>query len=220
MEKQRAIVDTCFLQKIAAKGSCPENIQIILDDSEYTPVAHKYVVEQEFALHGYLKKLVDDGYIATIEYNEFIGDTLSKQIYETQFIDIYGEMRSYLQSKGGLKQMPELKIPKGSDIYTHHIQGSSMGDVHMILMASFMGLPVFLSEDSDIELLRDIAKRRLSLSSYQLHIYDTLDLLKQIAGKTDINISHKELENIVKQVGERENWTKVNAVWHLSHDKQ
>lgn len=218
MEKQRAIVDTCFLQKISAKGNYPENIRIILDSLEYIPVAHKYVVEQELTLHGYLKKYIDDGYIETIEYKEFIGDTLSKQVYETQFVDIYNEMRSYLKSKGGSKQMPELRIPKGADIYTHHMQGSSMGDIHMILMASFLGLPVFLSEDSDIVLLRDIARRRLSLSNYQLHIYDTLDLLKQIAGNTYINISHKELENIVKQVGERENWAKVNAIWHTSHD--
>lgn len=218
MEKQRAIVDTCFLQKIAANGSCPENIRIIIDNSDYTPVAHKYVVEQEMALHGYIKKYIDDGYISTIEYNEFIGDTLSKQLYEAQFVNIYNEIRGFLQSRGGKKQMPELKIPKGSDIYTHHMQGSSMGDVHMILMASFMRLPIFLSEDSDIALLRDIAKRRLSLSSYQLHIYDTFDLLKQIAGRPNTGISHKEFETIIKQAGERQNWAKLNAAWHVSHD--
>ena len=177
------------------------------------------MVEQEFALHGYLKKLIEDRYIATIEYDEFLGDSLSKQVYETQFVDIYNEMRSYLHTKGGFKQMPELKIPKGSNIYTHHMQGSSMGDVHMILMASFMRLPVFLSEDSDIALLKDIAKRRLSLSSYQLHIYDTLDLLEQIAGNANTGISHKEFERIVKQAGERENWSKVNAIWSTSHEK-
>jgi len=218
MEKQRAIVDTCFLQKIAANGSCPENIRIIIDNSDYTPVAHKYVVEQEMALNGYIKKYIDDGYISTIEYNEFIGDTLSKQLYEAQFVNIYNEIRGFLQSRGGKKQMPELKIPKGSDIYTHHMQGSSMGDVHMILMASFMRLPIFLSEDSDIALLRDIAKRRLSLSSYQLHIYDTFDLLKQIAGRSNTGISHKEFETIIKQAGERQNWAKLNAAWHVSHD--
>ena len=92
-----------------------------------------------------------------------------------------------------------------------------MGDVHMILMASFMGLPVFLSEDSDIELLRDIAKRRLSLSSYQLQVYDTANLLEQIAEKTDLSISHKELETLVKQVGERGNWPRINAIWHDNH---
>lgn len=217
MEKQRAIVDTCFLQKISSQGSCPDNIKRILDNSDYIPVAHKYVVEQELSLHGYLRKLVEEEYIITIEYEEFLEDDFSKMVYETQFVDIYDEMRNYLKSAGGRKQMPELKIPKGKNIYTHHIGGSSMGDVHMILMASFMGLPVFLSEDSDIELLRDIAKRRLSLSSYQLQIYDTANLLEQIAGKNNLSISHKEFETIVKQVGERGNWARINAIWNTNH---
>ena len=217
MEKQRAIVDTCFLQKISSQGSCPDNIKRILDNSDYIPVAHKYVVEQELSLYGYLGKLVEEEYITTIEYEEFLGDDFSKMVYETQFVDIYDEMRNYLKSVGGRKQMPELNIPKGKNIYTHHIGGSSMGDVHMILMASFMGLPVFLSEDSDIELLRDIAKRRLSLSSYQLQIYDTSNLLEQIAEKNDLSISHKEFETIVKQVGERGNWARINAVWNANH---
>ncbi len=217
MEKQRAIVDTCFLQKIASQGSCPDNIKKILDNSDYIPVAHKYVVEQELGLQGYLQKLIDEGYIATIEYSEFLPDDFSKMLYEKQYVDIYNEIRNYLMSAGGRKQMPELKIPNGKTIFTHHIGGSSMGDVHMILMAAFMRLPVFLSEDSDIMLLRDIAKRRLSLSAYQLQIYNTADLLEQIAGKADLKITHKEFEMIVKQAGERENWAKLNAVWRENH---
>ena len=113
-------------------------------------------------------------------------------------------------------RMVDLPVPF-SPVITHHIGGSSMGDVHMILMASFMRLPVFLSEDSDIMLLRDIAKRRLSLSTYQLQIYNTVDLLEQIAGKADLMISHNEFETIVKQVGERDNWAKLNAVWRDNH---
>ena len=213
MKKQRAIVDTCFLQKISANGSCQDNIKRILDNLDYSPVAHKYVVEQEFGLHSYLAKYIEDGYISTIEYNEFLPDDFSRKVYEKQFKDIYGEMRSYLRCKAGKKQMPELIIPNGKDIYTHHISGSSMGDIHMILMASFLRLPVFLSEDSDIILLRDIAKRRLSLSNYKLHIYDTLDLLSQLAAKKNISISHKEFESLVKQVGERDNWKSINAIW-------
>ena len=217
MEKQRAVIDTCFLQKIASQGSCPDNIRVIIDNSGYIPVAHRYVVEQEFALHSYLNSLVEEGYIKTIEYDEFLENALSRQLYETQFIDIYNEMRCCLRIRGGRKQMPELKIPKGRTIYDHHINDSSMGDVHMILMASFMRLPVFLSEDSDISLLRDIVRRRLSLSSYQMQIYDTLDILEQIAKISDVNITHKEFEKIVKQAGERENWSKINTIWNMSH---
>ncbi len=217
MEKKRAIVDTCFLQKISSQGSCPDNIKTILDNSDYIPIAHKYVVEQELSLHGYLNRLIEEGYISTIEYNEFLNDDFSKMLYEKQFVDIYDEMRNYLRCSGGRKQMPELSIPNGKTIYTHHIGGSSMGDVHMILMASFMRVPVFLSEDSDIALLRDIAKRRLSLSSYHLQIYDAVNLFEQIAGKTDLTISHKEFEMIVKQAGERRSWKEINAIWRDNH---
>lgn len=217
MEKQRAIVDSCFLQKIAAEGKCAENIKKIIDNSDYIPVTHRYVADYEFGLHRYLSELIEEKYITVVEYNEFLEDELSRDIYEAQFYSIYNEMRDYLQNYGTKKQMPELSIPKGHSIFTHHLQGSSMGDVHMILMASFMRLPVILSEDSDIPLLRDIAKRRLSVSNYQLKIYNTSDLLGEIASKPSIKLTHKEFENIVKQVGERGNWKEINAIWNSNH---
>ena len=93
-----------------------------------------------------------------------------------------------------------------------------MGDVHMILMALFLKLPVFLTEDSDIELLQSVANRRFSLSNYQLHIYSALDLMKQIAENCESKISRKELESIVKQIGERHNWSAINAIWRKTHD--
>ncbi len=38
----------------------------------------------------------------------------------------------------------------------------------MILMASYLQMPILLTEDSDIEMLRDIAKRRMRLGQYSL----------------------------------------------------
>lgn len=113
--------------------------------------------------------------------------------------------------------MPELSLPLDKTIYTHHLSGSSMGDVHMILMASFMRIPVFLSEDSDIDLLRDIVKRRFNISKYELQIYNTFDLLKQVAENTDNQLIHKDFKTIVKQVGERENWSTINKLWNDNH---
>lgn len=217
--QQKAIVDTCLLHKLSADGKNPDYIKKVIDNLGYNPLAHKYVAEQEFELHGYLKKLLDEGFIEVVEYEEFLDSDFSRKLYEQQFIDIYNELRDYLKNKGGTKQMPELRIPTGHTIYDYHMHGSSMGDVHMILMASFMRLPVFLSEDSDIALLRDIAKRRLSISSYQLNIYNTMDLLRLIAVNSNADISHKEFENIVKQTGERSNWKDLNSIWNENHLK-
>ena len=217
MEKQEVIVDTCFLKKIASDGKYPENIHKILDELEFTPVTPRYVADQEFALNYFLDRLVKEGYIRIIENNEFLKDDIDKMIYEDHFYAIYAEMREYLKIKGGYKQMPELLMPRGKTIFSHHISGSSMGDVHMILTASFMRLPIILTEDSDIEILRDISKRRLSLDSYQLQIYDAIEVIEMIAKKIDSKITHKGLESLVKQIGEKRKWPEINVRWHEVH---
>lgn len=143
MVKQKAIVDTCFLLKIADQGQHPDNIKKLLDNTNYLTVAHRYVVDQEFGLHSFIKRLIAEKYITTIEYEDFLKNDFSWLLYETQFFSIYNEMLEYMQKSGGRKQMPNLKISTGKTICMHHISGSSMGEVHMILMASFMRLPVY-----------------------------------------------------------------------------
>ena len=73
-----------------------------------------------------------------------------------------------------------------------------MGDVHMILMASYLQMPILLTEDSDIEMLRDIAKRRMRLGQYSLQILNGIQLIEEIAKKQDASISIKEIESILK----------------------
>ncbi len=51
-----------------------------------------------------------------------------------------------------------------------------------------------LTEDSDIEILRDIASRRMRLGQYKLEIYDGLDLVNQIAKNSCRTISKKKME--------------------------
>ena len=89
MVKQKAIVDTCFLLKIADQGQHPENIKKLLDNSNYIPVAHRYVVDQELGLCSFVKQLIDEKYITTIEYEAFLGDDFSRHLYEMYFFHIY-----------------------------------------------------------------------------------------------------------------------------------
>ena len=220
MEKQEVIVDTCFLEKIALDGECPENIKRVLNELAYKPVINEYIAKQELSLIGYLDNLVQTGYIRVVEYSEYISDDVDKVIYEQYFIQLYDEIRTYLKAKGGRKQMPELVLKKGESIYDKHLVGSNMGDVHMILMALYMGLPVVLTEDSDISLLRDMAQRRFATSKYQLEIYDIVDLMKKVAEKTNCIITHSELKSILKKTGKKGSWPEVNEIWRLNHDNE
>lgn len=93
----------------------------------------------------------------------------------------------------------------------------SLGDVHMILMAFFMKLPIILSEDGDIEFLRSVAKRKISNDSYSLDIYNVMDLIMMIAQKEETTFSKKELEKVVLEVKERARLSDVKQTWNKTH---
>lgn len=217
MSKKEAIVDTCFFNKLSNDGKNIEAFKKVLVDLDYKPVVHPYIAEKELDVFPHFNKLVEEGFIRKAEYSEFIDDEDDAELYEQYFPELYEEMREYLEIKGSKKQIEKLAIPKGQTIYTYRRAGMSLGDVHMILMAFFMRLPIILSEDGDIEFLRSVAKRKISSDSYDLEIYNVMDLIMMIAQKEDTTFSKKELKKVVLNVKERANLAEVNEAWDKSH---
>lgn len=217
MSKKEAIVDTCFFNKLSNDGKNIEAFKKVLVDLDFKPVVHPYIAEKELDVFPHFNKLVEEGFIRKAEYSEFIEDEDDVELYEQYFPELYEEMREYLEIKGSKKQIEKLAIPKGQTIYTYRKASMSLGDVHMILMAFFMRLPIILSEDGDIEFLRSVAKRKISSDSYNLDIYNVMDLVKMIAQKEDTTFSKKELKNVVLNVKERAKLAEVNEIWDKSH---
>ena len=217
MSKKEAIVDTCFFNKLSNDGKNIEAFRKVLVDLHYKPVVHPYIAEKELDVFPHFNKLVEEGFIRKAEYSEFIEDEDDAELYEQYFPELYEEMREYLEIKGSKKQIEKLVIPKGQTIYTYRRAGMSFGDVHMILMAFFMRLPIILSEDGDIEFLRSVAKRKISSDSYNLDIYNVMDLIMMIAKKEDTTFSKKELEKVVLEVKERARLSEVKQVWNETH---
>lgn len=217
MGKTEVIVDTCFLQKLSSEGRETDNIKKVLTELEYIPVVHPYIYEHELSLHSYFVHLVDEGYIRVIQYNEFQKDASDKQSYEAYYNVLYEDMRLALEAIGGLKQIEKLCLHKGQTVYNTHKQGSSMGDVHMILMASYLQMPILLTEDSDIDMLRDIAKRRMRLGQYSLQIFNGIQLIEEIAKKKDSSLTIKEIEAILKAMGEQSAVSDIKAVRRQNH---
>ena len=217
MSKKEAIVDTCFFNKLSNNGKNFESFKNVLVDLEYKPVVHPYIAVKELDVFPQFNKLIEEGFIRKAEYSEFIEDEDDAELYEQYFPELYEEMREYLEIKGSKKRIEKLAIPKGQTIYTYRRAGMSLGDVHMILMASFMRLPIILSEDGDIEFLRSVAKRKISSNSYNLDIYNVVDLIMMIAQKEDTTFSKKELEKVVLEVKERARLSEVKQAWNETH---
>ena len=194
---------------LSNNGKNIEAFKKVLVDLEYKPVVHPYIAEKELDVFPQFNKLIEEGFIRKAEYSEFIEDEDDAELYEQYFPELYEEMREYLEIKGSKKRIEKLAIPKGQTIYTYRRAGMSLGDVHMILMAFFMRLPIILSEDGDIEFLRS--------NSYNLDIYNVVDLIMMIAQKEDTTFSKKELEKVVLEVKERVRLSEVKQAWNETH---
>ena len=217
MKKREVLIDTVFLGKLSNDGKNLEIFKKIMSDLEYRPVVHPYIANNELDMYPYFNRLVDEGVIRVAEYSEFLYDEEDREIYESYFIDIHNKMREYLEAAGGKKQLEKLVLPNNQTVFSYRKASMSLGDVHMILMAFFMKLPIILTEDSDIDLLRTITKSKMSSDAYSLGIYSAIDVLIMIAQKEDTVFSKQELIDVVKAIGERKHLSEVKQQWNCHH---
>lgn len=220
MNKKDVLVDTVFLNKLSKYGKDIETFKRLLDDLGFDPIVHPYIAKNELDMFPFFQKLVDEGYIRVLDYNVFLPDEEDKEYYEARFVEIHDEIREHLEASGGKKQLEKLVLPSGQTVFTYRKAGMSLGDVHMILMAFFLGIPVILTEDSDIELLKSITKRKMGSASYQLDIINAVDVIVLVAQKQQSSFSKKELVEVVKGIGERTSQTKVKQAWKETHPEE
>lgn len=217
MNKKEVLVDTVFLEKLSCNGKRLDFFWEVLSALDYKPVVHPYIAANELDMHSYFDVLVDEGFVRVADYNEFLGDKEDRDLYESYFVDIHNKLREYLEAAGGKKQLEELALPKGQDVFSYRKAAMSLGDVHMILMAFFARMPIVLTEDSDIGILRSITKRIMGSDTYTLNIYNAVDLLIMIAEKDGSTIKKNELIDIVKSIGERKHQSDVKRAWNKTH---
>ncbi len=217
MNKKEVLVDTVFLEKLSCEGKNLEIFKKVLSDLEYKPVVHPYIADNELDMYSYFDKLVEEGFVRVAGYEEYLRDDDDRKLYESYFFDIHNTLREYLEAAGGKKQLEKLVLPIGQNIFTYRKASMSLGDVHMILMAFFTNMSIILTEDSDIEVLRSITKRKLGSEKYTLDIYNAVDLLLMIAEKEETAFEKRDLVNIVKAIGERAHQSEIKQTWKRVH---
>ena len=217
MHKKEVLVDTAFLGKLSCDGKNIETFKKVLSDLKFKPVVHPYIAANELDMYSYFDSLVAEGFVRVAQYSDFLCDDEDRALYEAYFIDVHNTLRKYLEAAGGKKQLEKLVLPAGQTVFTYRKAAMSLGDVHMILMAFFMRMPVVLTEDADIDILRSITRRKMERESYTLEIYNAVDLLIMIANKENTVFMKSDLVNIIKSIGERAHLSEVKQVWNKTH---
>ena len=217
MNRQEVLVDTVFLEKLSDNGKKLDNFKNVLSELGHEPVVHPYIAANELDMFPYFNKLVDEGFVRVASYDEFLNDDADKELYESHFIVLHNKLREHLDDAGGKKRLEELILPAGIDIFEYRKAGMSLGDIHMILMAFFTKMPIVLTEDSDISILRSLTRRMMTSDTYTLNIYNAVDLLKMIAGKDNPSLKKDELINIAKSIGARKYLSDLKQIWNNVH---
>ena len=173
MNKPEALVDTCFLHKFSKEGKNIELMKEILQNLDFQPVIHPYIWKNELEMYSYTEKLKNEGLIRIASYEEFLFDEDDTELYTQQFKELYKHLGEYYETTDSIKRADDL--PDNCDIFNYRRAETSIGDVHVILMAAYMDIPVIFTEDGDISALKSIAKNRISNESYQMEIYNALE---------------------------------------------
>ena len=215
MSKPEALVDTCFLQKFSKDGKNVEMLKKILENLDFQPVIHPYIWENELKMFSYMEKLREERWFRIASYDEFLFDEDDTELYEQQFLELYVLLGEYYEMIDSKKRVAAL--PNNCNIFKVRKAGTSIGDVHVILMAAYLQIPVIFTEDGDIAALKSIAQRKIQTESYQMEIYDVLGALELIIKKSDCPFSKKDVEKILNELQKRKERSRYNKLWDTYH---
>ncbi len=104
------------------------------------PCIHKYISESEVLLNPFIQDKIKRNEIRIIDFPEILKEEGSQVYYESLFIEYY----KFLKGKEFT-----------GDVFKSRIAGESYGEIHSLITAFFLGIPIFLSNDNDAKLLAD-----------------------------------------------------------------
>ena len=134
----QVVLDTDFIVGILEyKGGDPVDLFCrVFQDLGYAPVVHSYLVRNELLLYGSkVRTLLGKGALTSIslEYLGGVDDEYGRELYRNNFADMH-------------KQFSYEALPEETDIFASHA-GGSFGEIHSILLATELGIPLLYSND-------------------------------------------------------------------------
>ncbi len=192
----KAIIDTCFIERFYKNTKIQNEFYELIQETGFRLLLHPYVYDNELKIRAFTDKMVKEGTLNVVEYKAFIKDDAFREYYRDSFVRIYNEFFKTIKAINQEKSLKMHELDENDDIFELRYAGSSLGDVHMIMMALFMELPIILSEDSDMSIILSIAKKYTSRADFELLVYRVGDVIDYIKSKPNHSISNSELKHI------------------------
>lgn len=192
----RVLMDSDFCNMIASGNNIPKEkafVKFIFNSLGKLPVIHTFVYSQELLTNGAIKELVGENYIEIIEYDAFLTEDWHKTKYIDDFVDYY----DYMNSEAILAEFAEI---------TRHRAKKNMGKIHSLILAHYLGIPVFMSNDSGA---KQLARSRIDSSACHIDVKNVCDVFCDIKRNGSVKLDKKAVRSILKQ---RKGWTETYKV--------
>lgn len=167
-----------------------EFVRSIFNSLQKKPVVHIFVSEQELLTNKVIKELVEENFIDVINYDTFLPAEIFKIQYAETFADFYNFMNGEF-------------IEKVFDVITKHHSKKNMGEIHSLILAQYMGIPIFMSNDNGA---KNLAKSRVNTQSFSIDVMNVCEVFCEIKRNGTIQIDKKAVRSILK---ERRDWIEI-----------
>lgn len=186
----RVVIDSDFCNMIVPgnnKEREKDFFRTIFESLNKSPVIHAFVFNQELLTNTAIKELVKEQFIEVIDYDAFLPDDIFKTQYTDTFVDFYKFMNG------------ESIDNSFATIIQHHAH-KNMGEIHSLILAHYMNIPVFMSNDNGA---KELARSKINTQAFTITVKNVCEVFCDIKKMGSIQIERKTVKAILKQ---RKNW--------------
>ena len=126
------------------------------------PCIHKYIADSELLLNPFIQEKIKKNDIRIIDFPEILKEDDIQIYYESLFFEYY----KFLRGKDFI-----------GDVFKSRKAGESYGEIHSLITALFLGIPIFLSNDNGAKLLTD--KKINTQNNINVQVISGFDFLTQ-----------------------------------------
>lgn len=161
--ENRVVVDSDFCNMLAPGENIEkekEFIRSVFDSLQKRPVVHIFVFEQELLINTAVKKLVDERFIEVIDYNVF----LPAEIFKTQYAETFADFYNFMNGE---------YIDGAFEAITRHHAKKNMGEIHSLILAQYMNIPIFMSNDNGA---KSLANSKINTQSFSVTVKNVCEV--------------------------------------------
>lgn len=185
--KNKVVLDSDFCQLLLSKNNKEEakvffkNVFICLD---LHPCLHKYVCEEELFNIDSVQDLVNENFIQVISIEDLTPSIADKKLYMILFKDYY-------------KYMNEQEWIDKDDVFSKRYAGKNMGEIHSLILALYLKIPCFFSNDKGAKTL---AKNKINSQSFEIEVKNVEQVFYDIDAIENNEVELKERNRILKSI--------------------